>query len=143
MFFLVKVLEDHGYTGPRNIDAHAYRTEDEQGVWDFALGCMRTYNMLKAKVKRFNADPEIQALLQELNGGDQTYGGLLDGYSSEIVQKLQATTFDVDRLARAGFGYERLDQIPIENNLGVRKPKGDYYKPQMTLKTKKKWKTCA
>src|SRR6266849_1157692 len=120
MFFLVKLLEDYGYTGPRNIDAHAYRTEDEQGVWDFALGCMRTYNMLKAKVKRFNADPEIQALLQELNGGDQTYGGLLDGYSSEIVQKLQATTFDVDRLAQRGYGYERLDQFTIEIILGVR-----------------------
>src|SRR6266849_4393583 len=120
MFFLVKLLEDQGYTGPRNIDAHAYRTEDEKGVWDFALGCMRTYNMLKAKVKRFNADPEIQALLQELNGGDQTYGGLLDGYSSEIVQKLQATTFDVDRLAQRGYGYERLDQFTIEIILGVR-----------------------
>jgi xylose isomerase len=76
--------------------------------------------MLKAKVKRFNADPEIQALLQELNGGDQTYGGLLNGYSSEIVQKLQATTFDVDRLARRGYGYERLDQLTIEIILGVR-----------------------
>src|SRR5438876_11935043 len=120
MFFLVKLLEDQGYMGPRHFDAHAYRTEDEQGVWDFALGCMRTYNMLKAKVKRFNTDPEIQALLQELNGGDQTYGGLLAGYSSEIVQKLQATTFDVDRLAQRGYGYERLDQFTIEIILGVR-----------------------
>src|SRR5438477_8648449 len=120
MFFLVKLLEDHGYMGPRNIDAHAFRTEDEQGVWDFALGCMRTYNMLKAKVKRFNADPEIQALLQELNGGDQTYGGLLNGYSTETVQKLQAATFDVDTLAQRGYGYERLDQLTIEIILGVR-----------------------
>src|SRR5213082_2346333 len=120
MFFLVKLLEDQGYMGPRHFDAHAYRTEDEQGVWDFALGCMRTYNMLKAKVKRFNTDPEIQALLESLNGGDQTYGGLLNGYSSEIVQKLQATTFDVDRLAQRGYGYERLDQLTIEIILGVR-----------------------
>jgi xylose isomerase len=115
----VKLLEDYSYTGPRNIDAHAYRTEDEQGVWDFALGCMRTYNMFKAKVKRFHADPEIQALLQELNGGDQTYGGLLDGYSSETVQKLQATTFDVEKLAQRGYGYERLDQLTIEIILGI------------------------
>ena len=27
-FFLVKFLEDVGYTGPRHFDAHAYRTED-------------------------------------------------------------------------------------------------------------------
>ena len=120
MFFLVKVLEDYRYMGPRNIDAHAYRTEDEQGVWDFALGCMRTYNMLKAKVKRFHADREIQALLHELNGGDQSYGGLLNGYSRETVRKLQAATFDVDKLAQRGYGYEHLDQLTIEILLGVR-----------------------
>ena len=27
-FFLVKLLEDSGYDGPRHFDAHAYRTED-------------------------------------------------------------------------------------------------------------------
>ncbi|HEX4715438.1 MAG TPA: xylose isomerase, partial [Ktedonobacteraceae bacterium] len=62
MFFLVKLLEDQGYDGPRHFDAHAYRSEDEQGVWDFAAGCMRTYNILKEKARRFNTDSEIQAL---------------------------------------------------------------------------------
>jgi xylose isomerase len=42
-FFLVKLLEDAGYEGMKHFDAHAYRTEDEAGVWDFARGCMRTY----------------------------------------------------------------------------------------------------
>ena len=49
LFFLVKLLEESGYDGPRHFDAHAYRTEDEQGVWDFACGCMRTYLILKEK----------------------------------------------------------------------------------------------
>src|SRR5947209_8394592 len=40
-FLLVKLLEDAGYDGPRHFDAHAYRTEDEDGVWDFCAGCMR------------------------------------------------------------------------------------------------------
>ncbi|HYF64588.1 MAG TPA: xylose isomerase, partial [Herpetosiphonaceae bacterium] len=31
-FFLVKLLEDAGYAGPRHFDAHAYRTEDAAGV---------------------------------------------------------------------------------------------------------------
>jgi xylose isomerase len=119
-FFLVKLLEDQGYTGPRHFDAHSYRTEDEQGVWDFALGCMRTYNMLKQKAKRFNADPEIQALLQELNGGDQSYHGLLSGYSKETVTKLKSENFDVNQLAQRGYRYERLDQLTIEVLLGVR-----------------------
>jgi len=120
MFFLVKLLEEKGYTGPRHFDAHAYRTEDEEGVWDFALGCMRTYNMFKEKGKRFNADQEIQALLNEINGGDQTYGGLLNMYSAEIARKLKEATFDLDALARRGLKYEKLDQLTVEIILGVR-----------------------
>ena len=119
-FFLVKLLEEQGYTGPRHFDAHSYRTEDAQGVWDFALGCMRTYNMFKAKAKRFSADPEIQAILHELNGGDQTYGGLLSGYSKETVQKLKETTFDVEKLSQRGYRYEQLDQLTVEIIMGVR-----------------------
>src|SRR6185312_8656720 len=46
-FFLVKFLEDVGYQGSRHFDAHAYRTEDYEGIKDFALGCIRTYLMLK------------------------------------------------------------------------------------------------
>ncbi len=119
-FFLVKLLEDQKYDGPRHYDAHSYRTEDEAGVWDFALGCMRTYNMLKEKVQRFNADSEIQTVLAEVNAGDQSYGGLLNGYSTETVSKLRATTFDVEKLAQRGFRYEKLDQLTIELILGVR-----------------------
>ena len=120
LFFLVKLLEERGYTGPRHFDAHAYRTEDEQGVWDFALGCMRTYNMFKEKAKRFSADPEIRALLEEIQGGDQTYGGLLSGYSADTLSKLQNAQFDLDTLAKRGYRYERLDQLSIEIILGVR-----------------------
>src|SRR5512136_31395 len=66
-FFLVKLLEDVGYSGSRHFDAHAYRTEDAQGVKDFARGCMRTYLILKDKAARFNTDPGIQTLLAEIN----------------------------------------------------------------------------
>ena len=59
-FFLVKLLEDAGYSGPKHYDAHALRTEDEDGVWAFAAGCMRTYKIMQEKARRFNADPEIQ-----------------------------------------------------------------------------------
>src|SRR5215510_8425625 len=31
MFFVVKLLEESGYDGPRHFDAHAYRTEDQEG----------------------------------------------------------------------------------------------------------------
>ena len=44
----------------RHFDSHAYRTEDQQGVWDFAAGSMRTYLILKEKVgavQRGRGDP--------------------------------------------------------------------------------------
>jgi len=64
-FFLVKFLEDVGYDGPRHFDAHAYRTEDREGVKAFARGCMRTYLILKEKAAQWNADAEIQAILRD------------------------------------------------------------------------------
>ena len=51
-FWLVKFLEDVGYDGPRHFDAHAYRTEDYDGVKDFARGCMRTYLILNERAAR-------------------------------------------------------------------------------------------
>ena len=66
-FFLVKLLEDNHYEGSRHFDAHAYRTEDYEGVKDFARGCMRTYLILKEKVKIFNENSEIQTLLKEID----------------------------------------------------------------------------
>ena len=57
LFFLVKLLEESGYDGPRHFDAHAYRTEDEDGVWDFARGCMRTYLILKDKARAVRGGP--------------------------------------------------------------------------------------
>ena len=36
-FYLVKLLEDAEWDGMRHFDAHAYRTEDVDGVWEFAV----------------------------------------------------------------------------------------------------------
>src|SRR5215211_160284 len=87
LFFLVKLLEESKYDGPRHFDAHAYRTEDEEGVWDFARGCMRTYLILKDKARTFAADPEISAVLSEIR--DEGSGG--EGpYSSQRARELKA-----------------------------------------------------
>ena len=47
--FFVKFVEDLKYSGLRHFDAPAYRTEDYEGVNDFARGCMRIYLILKEK----------------------------------------------------------------------------------------------
>ncbi|HEV2127325.1 MAG TPA: TIM barrel protein, partial [Thermomicrobiales bacterium] len=121
-FFLVKLLEDAGYDGPRHFDAHAYRTEDEEGVWAFARGCMRTYLILQEKVQRFNKDREVQALLAELSKQDKSYDGPRagEGYSADHGAQLKEQTFDVAVLAERGRRYEELDQLVMEVLLGVR-----------------------
>ena len=118
MFFLVKLLEESGYDGPRHFDAHAYRTEDSDGVWDFAAGCMRTYLILKDKARRFQADKEIQAILAELR--DSMGEPALPTYSTAAADALKSRTFDRAALAKRRLPYERLDQLVVELLLGVR-----------------------
>jgi xylose isomerase len=119
-FFLVKFLEDVGYVGSRHFDAHAYRTDNLDGVKDFARGCMRTYVVLKEKAAQFNADPEIQALLAQINADDGAYAGFSGAYSSGKAAALKAREFDRVALGQRGQPYEKLDQLTIELLLGVR-----------------------
>ena len=118
-FFLVKFLEDVGYSGPRHFDAHAYRTEDYAGVEDFARGCMRTYLILKERAARWNADAEIQSLLHEL-AARGSGAPSVSTYSAEHGRALLGLEFDRAQLTAKGLAYERLDQLTIEVLLGVR-----------------------
>lgn len=119
-FYLVKFLEDVGYSGSKHYDAHAYRTEDYEGVKDFARGCMRTYLMLKEKAAQFNADPEIQAILEEINADDPTLAALFGKYSSEKAEGIKALNLDRKVISERGLKYERLDQLTIDLLLGMR-----------------------
>jgi xylose isomerase len=119
-FYLVKFLEDVGYDAPRHFDAHAFRTEDYEGVKDFARGCMRTYLMLKEKAQQFNADPEIQEILSEINAEDPVMAPLFGKYSAEKANAIKAITFDRSLISNRGLKYERLDQLTIDLILGYR-----------------------
>lgn len=119
-FFLVKFLEDVGYDGPRHFDAHAYRSEDEGGVRDFASGCMRTYLILKEKARRFNQDPEIQGLLEEIRAPDPALEKVMRVFSAGNARKILSADLDRKELARRRLPYERLDQLTVEILLGVR-----------------------
>jgi xylose isomerase len=119
-FFLVKLLEESGYAGPRHFDAHSYRTEDEAGVWEFAAGCMRSYLILKEKAQRFNADAEIQGLLRQIRARDEGLEATMRAYSRENAKKLRDLSVDRPALGARGCGYEKLDQLTIEVLLGVR-----------------------
>jgi xylose isomerase, Arthrobacter type len=119
-FYLVKFLEDVGYDGSKHYDAHAYRTEDYEGVKDFARGCMRTYLMLKEKAAQFNADPEIQAILAEINEEDPDLAALFGKYSPEKAESIKALDLDRVAISSRGLKYERLDQLTIDLLLGMR-----------------------
>lgn len=119
-FYLVKFLEEVGYQGSRHFDAHAYRSEDYEGVKDFARGCMRTYLMLKEKAAQFNADSEIQSLLTEIQAEDPSLTSLFGKYTAEKAKELKAHAFDRSTIANRGLKYERLDQLTIDLLLGMR-----------------------
>jgi xylose isomerase len=118
-FWLVKFLEDVGYTGPRHFDSHAYRTEDYEGVKEFARGSMRTYLILKEKARQWNADPEIKSILAEINEADTEAPGV-GKYTGEGAQALLGFDFDRRAIAAKKLPYERLDQITTDILLGVR-----------------------
>jgi xylose isomerase len=118
-FFLVKLLEESGYEGARHFDAHAYRNEDADGVWDFAAGCMRTYLILREKARQFAADPEIAAALKEASAtelAEPTVGR----YSPEAAAALASAPGDPNVLAGRGYRNERLDQLVMELLMGTR-----------------------
>ena len=116
-FLLVRLLERAGYSGPRHFDAHAYRSEDPDGVWEFAAGCMRTYLALAEAARRFDALPEASDALSAAGTpglAEPTVG------AGDRPETLKAHAERLDELAVRGYANERLDQILVEVLLGVR-----------------------
>jgi xylose isomerase len=118
-FWLVKFLEDVAYSGPRHFDAHAYRTENYDGVRDFACGCMKTYLMFKEKAALWNSDKEIQSILAEIQ--QPSVGSPeLRKFSAKGNTTLLAYNFNKDDMLKKRLPYERLDQLTVDILLGTR-----------------------
>jgi len=116
-FHLVRLLERAGYDGPRHFDAHPYRNEDEDGVWDFARGCIRTYTALAERARHFDSLPEVQEALAAASApelGEASAAGL------EETDALKAQASELDALAQRGYHNEALDQLVVEVLLGLR-----------------------
>ena len=119
-FFLVKLLDDMKYDGPRQFDAHAFRQSNYEDVKEFAKGCMRTYMILREKGRAWNADAEIQGLLKQINVEDPMMSKLTKKFSDGNAKKLLDAPLDRIELAKAALPYEKLDQLTMEILLGVR-----------------------
>jgi xylose isomerase len=115
-FLLVRLLENAGYSGPRHFDAHAFRNENLDGVWDFAAGCMRTYTALAEKARHFDSLPEVKDALAAASTPELAVASV-DGDSPDT---LKAESERLDALAERGYYNERLDQLVVEVLLGVR-----------------------
>ena len=116
-FLLVRLLERAGYDGPLHFDAHAYRSEDAEGVWDFASGCMRTYAALAERARHFDELPEVQEALRA-SGTPELGRATCDGVSE--ADALKGEVDALDTLAGRGYRNEALDQILVEVLMGLR-----------------------
>ena len=115
-FHLVRLLERAGYDGPRHFDAHAYRSEDAAGVWDFAAGCMRTYRALAERAAHFDSLPQVQEAMAAASVGELAEASTSGAGEADA---LKAEAEGLDALAVRGYGNERLDQLVVEVLLGL------------------------
>ncbi|WP_440067653.1 xylose isomerase [Streptosporangium sp. OZ121] len=116
-FFLVDLLENGGYDGPRHFDYKPLRTEDSEDVWVSAAANMRTYLILKEKVAAFRADPEVAEALAASRVAELSEPTLAPG---ETIADLNRDEFDLDAVAARGFHFTRLNQLAMDHLLGVR-----------------------
>jgi xylose isomerase len=112
-FLLVRLLERAGYDGPLHFDAHAYRNENADGVWDFAAGCMRTYTALADRARHFDSLPEVQEALEASSTAELSV-------PMGDADTLKAEADQLDSLAARGYFNDALDQLLVEVLMGLR-----------------------
>ncbi|HJP74268.1 MAG TPA: xylose isomerase [Pseudonocardiaceae bacterium] len=120
-FFLVDLLEQGGYEGPRHFDYKPLRTEDSAGVWDSAAANMRTYLLLRERAAAFRADPRVAEALANSRVPELAVPTLSAGESAAelLADRSAFEDFDADAAAQRGYGFVRLNQLALEHLLGA------------------------
>jgi len=121
-FFLVDLLENSDYDGPRHFDYKPLRTDGIDGVWASARANMAAYLMLKERAAAFRADPEVQAA-REAAGVDELAVPTLgegEGFEGLLADRSAFEDFDADAAAARDFGFVRLSELALEHVLGAR-----------------------
>ena len=117
-FFLVRLLENSGYAGPKHFDSRPYRNEGGEGIWDFARGSMRTYLILREKARQFDANPKVKQAFADA-GVPELAQPTVGPYSAAAANALLSEQFDPESLASRGYRNEQLDQLVIDTLLGA------------------------
>ncbi|MDI3387711.1 xylose isomerase [Streptomyces sp. B-S-A8] len=118
-FWLVDLLEDAGYAGPRHFDFKPVRTDGFDGVWESAKNCMRNYLILKERAAAFRADPAVRQALRDSRLHELAEPTAADGLAGLLADRSAYESFDVTAAAGRSMAFERLDQLAMEHLLGV------------------------
>jgi xylose isomerase len=121
-FFLVDLLENAGYDGPRHFDYKPARTEDITGVWASAAANMRTYLLLRERAAAFRADPRVIEALHYAKLDELTVPTLGEGetIADLLADRSAFEDFDADKAAERGYGFVALNQLALEHLMGAR-----------------------
>ncbi|PRX45171.1 xylose isomerase [Prauserella shujinwangii] len=119
-FFLVDLLENGGYEGPRHFDYKPLRTEDFDGVWASAAANMRSYLLLRERARAFRADPRVQEALAAARVPALAEPTLAEGERPADLKADRSAfeEFDPDAAAERGYGLAHLSQLAFEHLLG-------------------------
>jgi len=120
-FWLVDLLESAGYQGPRHFDFKPPRTEDFDGVWASAAGCMRNYLILRERAAAFRADPAVREALKAARLDQLALTTLApdEKLADLLADRSAFEDFDVEAAAARGMAFEQLDQLAMDHLLGV------------------------
>ncbi|MCX5400986.1 xylose isomerase [Streptomyces sp. NBC_00102] len=119
-FWLVDLLENSDYTGPRHFDFKPVRTDGIDGVWESAKNCMRNYLILKERAAAFRNDPAVQEALTASRLDELATPTAADGLKGLLADTSAYEDFDVDAAAQRSMAFEALDQLALDHLLGVR-----------------------
>ncbi|MEN8651955.1 xylose isomerase [Streptomyces sp. 21So2-11] len=119
-FWLVDLLETSGWEGSRHFDFKPPRTEDLDGVWASAAGCMRNYLILKERAAAFRADPEVREALIASRLDELAQPTAADGLAALLADRGSYEEFDATAAAERGMAFERLDQLAMDHLLAAR-----------------------
>ncbi|MBK1782854.1 xylose isomerase [Prauserella cavernicola] len=120
-FFLVDLLENGGYDGPRHFDYKPLRTEDADGVWASAAANMSSYLLLRERARAYRADPRVREALAASRVPELATSTLAPGETPADLKADRSAfeDFDAEAAGRRGYGFAALSQLAFEHAVGA------------------------